>query len=145
MKGPRLFVAHGERSEPEPAAIGKADLRSAAGRRRGPQEASTTQATGGANYARLGLTDKAGNEVEKYAYTPYGQVLVDQTSGRGDFDGDGVVDSYDNTLLDNNKTGSPTEAQLLYDLDGDGDVDDADDTVHNSLVGSDYRKPGRAF
>ena len=42
-----------------------------------------------ANYNAIGLTDKAGNEVEKYAYTPYGQVLVDQTCGRGDIDGDG--------------------------------------------------------
>jgi len=78
-----------------------------------------------ANYNAIGLTDKTGNEVERYAYNPYGQVLVDQTSGRGDFDGDGDVDSADNTLLDNNKTQSPTEAQLLYDRDGDGDVDDA--------------------
>ena len=91
MRGVRMLAAHGERGEPEPAATGKADRRSAAGRLRGPQDASTTRAPAGANYSpsvRL-RRNKPGNEVEKYAYSPYGQVLVDQTSGRGDFDGDG--------------------------------------------------------
>src|SRR3989304_4729080 len=41
---------------------------------------------GGSLASRLGLTDKAGDKVERYVYTPYGQVLVAETSGPGHFD-----------------------------------------------------------
>ena len=93
-----MFVAHGERSEPEAAAIGEADWRSAAGRRRGPQEVSTRRATGGANYNAIALTDKAGDEVEKYAYSPCGPVYANRTSSRGDFNDDPrVAKAYQET------------------------------------------------
>ena len=69
-----MLMAHGKRSEPSPAATGKADWVSAAGRVRGPQVVSTTRAPARANYNAIGLTDRLGNEAQKYAYTPYGQV-----------------------------------------------------------------------
>ena len=88
MKELLVFVAHGDRCASETAASGRAALTPASGRLRGPQGPSATRAPRGANYSCLGLTNKAGIEVEKYAYTPHGQVHANRTSSRGDFDDD---------------------------------------------------------
>ena len=58
------------------------------------------RATGGANWNIVGLTDLGGSVVERYVYTPYGQVSVHQgerdqcgsVNAYGDYDSDQDVD-----------------------------------------------------
>ena len=48
-----------------------------------------------ANWNVIGLTDLGGSLVERYVYTPYGELTDHQETGYGDRDGDGDVDSTD--------------------------------------------------
>jgi hypothetical protein len=48
-----------------------------------------------ANWNVIGLSDLAGRLVERYVYTPYGELTVHQLTGFGDRDGDGLVDATD--------------------------------------------------
>jgi len=48
-----------------------------------------------ANWNVIGLSDLGGALVERYVYTPYGQMAVHQQTSYGDRDGDNDVDSTD--------------------------------------------------
>lgn len=105
-----------------------------------------------ANWNVIALTDAYGWTLERYRYTPYGVMTVDQQTHQGDCDNDGKV-----TLLEWDTTGdgkvdgddtcvgpAPAGACRLLDFDFDGDVDSDDTTVLASLdTGETYRRPGQ--
>ena len=71
----------------------------------------------------MALTDLGIHLVERYVYTPYGQVTVHQETGYGDRDGDKDVDSTDKGTPGTDCTGTVTGACRILDLDFDGDYD----------------------
>ena len=96
-----------------------------------------------ANWNVVALTDLGGSVVERYVYTPYGQVTVHQETAYGDRDGDHVVDATDKGAPGITCTGTVTGACRILDLDFDGDYDSADATLFDSLPQGLARHPGR--
>ena len=141
-----LYVHQGERSEREQAAIGKASRIARVRPATRPERASTTRATGGANFNVIALTDLAGRVVEQYSYKPYGEVTVDQSRAFGDVNGDGDTNPLDRSYLIVNCLGSgPTGDCRDGDLDFDDDVDATDyNTLLPGLYGTGGRHPALA-
>ena len=52
-----------------------------------------------ANWNVVALTDLGTHLVERYVYTPYGELIVEQETGFGDYDGDGDVDNSDRGVM----------------------------------------------
>ncbi|MEK6675041.1 MAG: RHS repeat-associated core domain-containing protein [Planctomycetota bacterium] len=98
-----------------------------------------------ANWNVIALTDLGGSVVERYVYTPYGQVTVHQDTGYGDRDGDGDVDSTDKGTVGSTCTGTVSGACRILDLDFDGDYDSTDATKFDSLAQGSMRTPGRTY
>ena len=71
------------------------------------------------------LTDLCGSVVERYIYTPYGQVTMHQETGYGDYGGDHDVDQLDRNTISCDSTPVSGACRIL-DLDCDGDVDATD-------------------
>ncbi len=82
--------------------------------------------------------------------TPYGEPTFDSYTINGDYDGDGDLDSTDDSNLTTCKNGSQpvTGACRVFDFDNDGDVDIADESRFDELYsgsGTDItRQPGRS-
>ena len=55
--------------------------------------------------------------VERYGYTPYGELTVNQDTGYGDRDGDGDVDATDKGTPGSTCTGTVTGACRIPDVD----------------------------
>ena len=138
-----LYVYQGERSERERVATGQASTKRASDLRARPQRVSTRRTNGGANWNVIGLTDLGGHLVERYVYTPYGELTVDQVTGYGDRDGDGDVDSTDKGTPGTDCTGTVTGSCRILDLDFDGDYDSADAALFDALPQGNARHPGR--
>jgi RHS repeat-associated protein len=81
--------------------------------------------------------------VERYVYTPYGEVNVFQETSFGDRDGDEDVDSTDKGTVGTTCTGTVTGSCRLLDLDFDGDYDSADATKFDALTQGIARHPGK--
>ncbi|MGB2986229.1 MAG: RHS repeat-associated core domain-containing protein, partial [Phycisphaerae bacterium] len=96
-----------------------------------------------ANWNVIGLTDLGGSLVERYVYTPYGEITVHQETGYGDRDGDGDVDATDKGTPGSTCTGTVSGACRILDLDFDGDYDATDATKFDSLPHGLGRHPGR--
>jgi RHS repeat-associated protein len=96
-----------------------------------------------ANWNVIGLTDLGRHVVERYVYTPYGELIVHQDTGFGDRDGDGDVDSTDKGTVGTTCTGTVTGSCRILDLDFDGDYDSADATKFDALTQGAMRHPGR--
>ena len=96
-----------------------------------------------ANWNVIALTDLGGNVVERYTYTPYGQMTVQQVTSYGDRDGDGVVDSTDKGTPGTTCTGTVTGSCRIVDLDFDGDYDATDATLFDDLDQGQARHPDR--
>jgi RHS repeat-associated protein len=79
------------------------------------------------NYNITSITNYAGDVLERISYTPYGQPTYDVATINGDYDGDGDIDSSDNTNFqscDDGGSGVPVTGQCrVFDFDNDGDVD----------------------
>jgi RHS repeat-associated protein len=88
-----------------------------------------------ANWNVVGLTDLGGRLVERYVYRPYGEAIVHQLGGYGDYDGDGDVDANDRGEITGLTCGgsNPSGACRVLDLDFDNDCDSSDETVFDSL------------
>jgi RHS repeat-associated protein len=88
-----------------------------------------------ANWNVIAATDINGLPLERYYYTPYGQLTVDQYSHHGDYDGDGDVDATDDANFDTCKAGSqPVTGQCrVFDHNGDGNVDVNDETILDQI------------
>ena len=88
-----------------------------------------------ANWNVIALTDLGGSVVERYRYTPYGQMTVDAETSYGDADGNGVVNSSDRDLISDACAGAaPTGSCRVLDLDFDNDVDASDTTLFDALT-----------
>jgi RHS repeat-associated protein len=96
-----------------------------------------------ANWNVVGLTDLGGHLVERYVYSPYGELIVHQSTGYGDRDGDGDVDSTDKGTVGTTCTGTVSGSCRILDLDFDGDYDSTDATKFDSLAQGLQRNPGR--
>ncbi len=97
-----------------------------------------------ANWNVVALTDLGTHLVERYVYTPYGELIVTQETSFGDRDGDAEVDSDDKGTPGSTCTGTVTAECRILDLDFDGDYDAADATLFDSLPSGIARHPGRA-
>ncbi len=80
-----------------------------------------------ANWNVIGLTDITGRSLERYYYSPYGELEAVRDAHFFDYDDDGDVDSADNTALTACIGGTSGDC-LLFDADADGAItqDDAD-------------------
>ena len=87
-----------------------------------------------ANWNVIALTDLGGQVVERYSYTPYGELTVTQLTSFGDRDGDGDVDSTDKGTPGTTCAGTLTGACRILDLDFDGDYDASDATLFDALT-----------
>jgi RHS repeat-associated protein len=97
-----------------------------------------------ANWNVVGLTDLGGRLVERYAYSPYGELIVHQSTGYCDYDGDGDVDSSDRNLIAGACAGSnPAGACRILDLNFDNTVNSSDTTPFDALPQGLQRNPGR--
>jgi len=96
-----------------------------------------------ANWNVIGLTDLGHHLVEHYKYTPYGELTVDQDTGYGDRDGDGIVNSTDKGTVGVTCTGTVSGACRILDLDFDGDYDSTDATKFDSLPSGSQKRPGK--
>ncbi len=94
-----------------------------------------------ANWNVIALTDQGGHVVERYTYTPYGRMTVNQVTGYGDYNGDGTVNSADKTAADANCSSDVSGVCRIVDFDFDGDYDASDGTTLEGLYGS-GRHPG---
>jgi RHS repeat-associated protein len=95
------------------------------------------------NWNVIALTDLGGKLVERYVYTPYGQVSVFQESGFGDREGDQDVDSTDKGTPGSTCSGGAfVGACRVLDLDFDGDYDSSDGTLFDSLESGVMVRPG---
>jgi RHS repeat-associated protein len=84
-------------------------------------------------------------EVERYDYSPYGEVTVYQETGFGDYDGDGDVDSTDRAAIEAGGDclgGSPPAACAILDLGFDGNWDSDDRDAFDNLPQGLARHPG---
>jgi RHS repeat-associated protein len=90
----------------------------------------------------IGLTDMAGRLVERYVYTPYGELTVHQHTSFGDRDGDYDVDSTDKGTVGSTCTGTVSGSCRILDLDFDGDYDSTDATKFDALTQGWARHPG---
>jgi RHS repeat-associated protein len=95
------------------------------------------------NWNVIGLTDLGRHVVERYVYTPYGELIVHQDTGFGDRDGDGDVDSTDKGTVGTTCTGTVSGSCRILDLDFDGDYDSTDATKFDALTQGAMRHPGR--
>jgi RHS repeat-associated protein len=98
-----------------------------------------------ANWNVIGLTDLGGSLVERYDYTPYGEVTVYQETGFGDYDGDGDVDSTDRAAIETGGDclgGSPPAACAIMDFDFDGNWDSDDRDAFDNLPQGLAHHPG---
>jgi hypothetical protein len=95
LKHRRAYIHQDERSECEPAATAKACTTRASGRQAGSQQAGTTPAQRRANYNVTNITDLTGRVLERYYYSPYGELEVSIDAHFFDYDEDGVVDDFD--------------------------------------------------
>ncbi|HWB59794.1 MAG TPA: LamG-like jellyroll fold domain-containing protein, partial [Chthoniobacteraceae bacterium] len=59
----------------------------------------------------------------------------------GDVNGDGVVDSLDLAIVQNNHTSTVTSATDIYDINGDGAVDSSDDALVSAAIGTSLGSP----
>lgn len=98
-----------------------------------------------ANWNVIGATDLAGNLVERYVLTPYGELTVDQSTDFGDRDGNGKVDSVDKGTVGTTCTGTISGVCRVLDLDFDGDYDSNDATAFDLLPQGLAIHPGRTF
>ena len=128
----RFVVHQGSRSE-----------RSRAADQGGRISEPTASARRGINWNVMALTDLAGRVVERYHYSPYGELEVSAESYPGDYTGDGRVDSDDDDELcgvgggcDCEFTASVSGACRVFDFDCDGDLDQTDqDTLEDLYDG----------
>ena len=97
-----------------------------------------------ANWNVVALTDLGTHLVERYVYTPYGELIVEQETSFGDRDGDADVDSTDKGTPGSTCTGTVTAECRILDLDFDGDYDSTDAGLFDSLPQGIARHPGRA-
>ncbi len=68
-----------------------------------------------ANWNVVALTDLGTNLVERYVYTPYGELIVEQETSFGDRDGDADVDATDKGTVGFTCTGTVTgSCRILY-------------------------------
>ena len=87
--------------------------------------------------------------VERYTYTPYGELTVDQETSFGDYDGDADVDSTDQAAYGGGGDcavpmfSGVTGACRILDLDFDGRILNNDAGLHNALEWGFARHPGR--
>ena len=93
-----------------------------------------------ANWNVTSLTDLTGAVLERYYYSPYGQVEVVAETYFGDYDGDGFVDSDDADDLCSNGEGCACEFTSsvsgdcrVFDFDCDGDLDATDESTLSAL------------
>jgi len=93
-----------------------------------------------ANWNVTSLTDLTGAVLERYYYSPYGQMEVVAETYFGDYDGDGFVDSGDADDLCSNGEGCACEFTAsvsgdcrVFDFDCDGDLDVSDETTLEAL------------
>jgi len=98
-----------------------------------------------ANWNVIGLTDLGGHLVERYVYTPYGELTVHQATGYGDRDGDRDVDSDDKGTPGTDCTGTVSGSCRILDLDFDGDYDSTDASLFDALPQGLAQHPGRTF
>ena len=96
-----------------------------------------------ANWNVIGLTDLGGHLIERYVYTPYGELTVHQSRGYGDRDGDSDVDATDKGTPGTDCTGTVTGTCRILDLDFDGDYDSTDASLFDALPQGLSRHPGR--
>ena len=96
-----------------------------------------------ANWNVIALTDLGGSVVERYIYTPYGEIQVHQETGYGDRDGDGDVDATDKGTPGTTCTGTVSGACRILDLDFDGDYDNDDASAFDNLPQGLARHPGK--
>jgi RHS repeat-associated protein len=96
-----------------------------------------------ANWNVVGLTDLGGHLVERDMYSPYGELTVHQSTGYGDRDGDGDVDSTDKGTVGTTCTGTVSGTCRILDLGFDGDYEATDATKFDSLAQGLQRNPGR--
>ena len=103
-----------------------------------------------ANWNVIGLTDLGGRVVERYTYTPYGELTVDQETSFGDYDGDADVDSTDQAAYGGGGDcavpmfSGVTGACRILDLDFDGTILSDDLSIFtNTLDWGFARHPGR--
>lgn len=87
-------------------------------------------------------SDCCQSPIEWYVYSPYGELIVHQSTGYGDRDGDGTVDSTDKGTPGSTCTTMSGSCRIL-DLDFDGDYDSADATLFDSLPSGLQRNPGK--
>jgi RHS repeat-associated protein len=98
-----------------------------------------------ANWNVIGLTDLGGRVVERFAYSPYGELTVSAETFFGDYDGDGDVDATDEGYISGACSGSdPSGACRILDFDKDGDVDTTDDNLIDDLKTDRARHPALA-
>jgi RHS repeat-associated protein len=99
-----------------------------------------------ANWNVIGLTDLGGSLVERHVYRPYGEMIVHQETGYGDYDGDGDVDATDRAAIETGGvclSGSPPTACRKMDFDRDGDYDSDDRDMFDALPQGLARHRGR--
>ncbi|MBI4719431.1 MAG: hypothetical protein HY763_16670 [Planctomycetes bacterium] len=96
-----------------------------------------------ANWNIIAATDLGGAVVERYVYTPYGELTVHQLTSYGDRDGDQDVDSTDKGTVGTTCTGTVSGACRIVDLDFDGDYDSTDAEFFDNLTQGAARRPGR--
>ncbi len=97
-----------------------------------------------ANWNVVALTDLGTHLVERYIYTPHGELIVEQETSFGDRDGDGSVDGTDKGTPGSTCTGTVSGACRILDLDFDGNYDFMDAGLFDSLPQGIARHPGRA-
>jgi len=96
-----------------------------------------------ANWNVIGLSDLGGHLVERYKYSPYGEVAVDQVTGFGDRDGDSTVNSTDKGTVGVTCTGTVSGACRILDLNFDGVYDSTDAGLFNYLPQGSQKRPGK--
>ena len=88
-----------------------------------------------ANWNVIALTDLGGQVVERYSYTPYGELTVDQLTSFGDYNGDHVVNATDRSAITGICAGSdPTGECRILDMKFDGEVNAADLALFDALT-----------
>ncbi|MCK4659616.1 MAG: hypothetical protein KAV82_08870 [Phycisphaerae bacterium] len=91
-----------------------------------------------ANWNVTTLTDLAGQVLERYYYSPYGQLEVTAETYFGDYDGDGDIDADDaddlcTTGCTCEFTNTVTGDCRIFDFDCDNDLDETDQNTLRSL------------